>query len=308
MSWPDVGQRPDDRRLLARVERQRAVGVLEQHHRAAGRRARGGPVGRLEEAGRVLRLRDVDVRVVEQPGAELDAQDAPHRVVDPLHRDLALVEQLLAVVADVGRDHLRVGAGVERQRAARPARPWRRRGRRGPRQASWLGLEAQVITEKPTSEGHRRDTRQARPEGPSAGAAAVSREGPRRTDRFHHRASGPASIRSCPTSMIARGGREHRRRDRGDGGGPGRCDRADQSGQVRRLVDTARAKGLEARLRQALERTPVASVGPVVTDELKAYGFKSDITPDNDAFFMRPLISAMAIRLAKSGPRARGTA
>jgi uroporphyrinogen-III synthase len=61
-------------------------------------------------------------------------------------------------------------------------------------------------------------------------------------------------------------------------------------------------------LQQALERTPVASVGPVVSDELKAYGFKSDITPDNDAFFMRPLISAMAARLAKTQPRVRGKA
>ena len=78
--------------------------------------------------------------------------------------------------------------------------------------------------------------------------------------------------------------------------------------QVRRLVDTARAKGLEARLQQALARTPVASVGPVVSDELKAFGFKTDIAPDNNAFFMRPLISALAAQLAKSQPRAQGAA
>ena len=78
------------------------------------------------------------------------------------------------------------------------------------------------------------------------------------------------------------------------------------SGQVRRLVDTAKAKGLEAQLGEALDKTPVASVGPVVSDELKAFGFKSDIVPDNDAFFMRPLISAMATQLTKTqtaGPR-----
>ncbi len=59
---------------------------------------------------------------------------------------------------------------------------------------------------------------------------------------------------------------------------------------------------------QALAGTPVASVGPVVSDELKAFGFKTDIVPDNDAFFMRPLISAMAAALGKTRPRARGAA
>ena len=80
------------------------------------------------------------------------------------------------------------------------------------------------------------------------------------------------------------------------------------SGQVRRLVDTAKAKGLEAQLARALASTPVASVGPVVSDELSAFGFKTDIVPDNDAFFMRPLISAMAAELTKTPPKARRTA
>ena len=38
---------------------------------------------------RVVGLRLVDVRVLEQPGAELDAQDAAHGVVDARHRDPA---------------------------------------------------------------------------------------------------------------------------------------------------------------------------------------------------------------------------
>ena len=45
------------------------------------------------------------------------------------------------------------------------------------------------------------------------------------------------------------------------------------SGQVRRLVDVARAHGCEARLRDGLAQTPIASVGPVVSDELKSHGF-----------------------------------
>ena len=40
------------------------------------------------------------------------------------------------------------------------------------------------------------------------------------------------------------------------------------SGQVRRLIEVAKAHGCEARLREGLARTPIASVGPVVSDEL----------------------------------------
>jgi uroporphyrinogen-III synthase len=75
------------------------------------------------------------------------------------------------------------------------------------------------------------------------------------------------------------------------------------SGQVRRLIEVAQAHGCEARLREGLARTPIASVGPVVSDELKSRGLRIDISPANDAYFMKPLISAMAVALAKSAPR-----
>ena len=75
------------------------------------------------------------------------------------------------------------------------------------------------------------------------------------------------------------------------------------SGQVRRLIDVARAHNCEDRLRAGLAQTPVASVGPVVSDELKAYGLHTDIYPANESFFMKPLISAMALELNKTPPR-----
>ena len=75
------------------------------------------------------------------------------------------------------------------------------------------------------------------------------------------------------------------------------------SGQVRRLIDVARAHNCEDKLRDGLAQTPVASVGPVVSDELKAYGLRTDIYPANDSFFMKPLISAMAVELNKTPPR-----
>jgi uroporphyrinogen-III synthase len=75
-------------------------------------------------------------------------------------------------------------------------------------------------------------------------------------------------------------------------------------GQVRRLIETAQAQGWQDRLLDGLKRTPIASVGPAVSDELKSHGLRPDITPANDAYFMKPLISAMASELAKKPPRA----
>ena len=72
------------------------------------------------------------------------------------------------------------------------------------------------------------------------------------------------------------------------------------SGQVRRLIHVASTHGCEARLREGLARTRIASVGPVVSDELKLHGLRTDIAPANGAYFMRPLISAVAAALGKT--------
>ena len=72
------------------------------------------------------------------------------------------------------------------------------------------------------------------------------------------------------------------------------------SGQARRLFDVAKANGREARLREGLAKTPIASVGPVVAEELAAHGLRASISPAEGAYFMKPLISAMAVELGKS--------
>jgi uroporphyrinogen-III synthase len=41
----------------------------------------------------------------------------------------------------------------------------------------------------------------------------------------------------------------------------------------------------------------------VVSDELRSHGLRTDISPANDAYFMKPLISAMAVALGKTAPR-----
>lgn len=74
-------------------------------------------------------------------------------------------------------------------------------------------------------------------------------------------------------------------------------------GQVRRLIEAAKADGSDAKLRAGFERTLIASVGPAVSGELAAHGLRTDISPADDAYFMRPLISAMAAALAEKRPR-----
>ncbi len=73
-------------------------------------------------------------------------------------------------------------------------------------------------------------------------------------------------------------------------------------GQVRRLIEAAKAHGSEAKLRAGLERTLIASVGPAVSGELAAHGLRTDVSPADEAYFMRPLISAMAAALAERKP------
>ncbi|RXH12097.1 uroporphyrinogen-III synthase [Bradyrhizobium guangzhouense] len=75
-------------------------------------------------------------------------------------------------------------------------------------------------------------------------------------------------------------------------------------GQVRRLIEAAKAHGSEAKLRAGFDRTLIASVGPAVSGELAAHGLRTDVSPADEAFFMRPLISAMAAALVERKQRA----
>lgn len=60
--------------------------------------------------------------------------------------------------------------------------------------------------------------------------------------------------------------------------------------QVRRLFQVARRREQgDAQLLAALRRLKVAAVGPVVRDELLAYGVQVDLMPES-SFFMKPLV------------------
>lgn len=68
--------------------------------------------------------------------------------------------------------------------------------------------------------------------------------------------------------------------------------------QVVQLFELARAAQDEPRLRAALERTPIAAIGPVVAAELRRHGLAAAIMP-RDTYFMKPLVSAIAAALAR---------
>ncbi|MGJ4945797.1 uroporphyrinogen-III synthase [Bradyrhizobium sp. HKCCYLS1011] len=166
-----------------------------------------------------------------------------------------------------------------------------------------LGLEPQLTTEKPTSEGvaellsrydlggHRIGLQLYPDKDHSALIGAISAQGAEVDPVLpyvYDAKAADANILTAVDEMVA-----------------GRVDAIalTSSGQPRRLFDVAAAHGVEARLREGLARTPIASVGPVVTDELHAHGVTPAITPSGEAYFMKPLISAMAAALSAGPPR-----
>ena len=177
---------------------------------------------------------------------------------------------------------------------------------RGPKPGKALreiGLEPQITTEKPTSEGiaemlSRIDLRghrvglQLYPDKDHAKLiAAITAQGAEVDTVLPYVYDAQAADTNIVTAI--------------DEMAQGRVDAIalTSSGQVRRLIEVAHAHGCEARLRDGLARTPIASVGPVVSDELKSHGLRTDIAPANEAYFMKPLISAMAAALGKTAPR-----
>jgi uroporphyrinogen-III synthase len=166
-----------------------------------------------------------------------------------------------------------------------------------------IGLEPQVTTEKPTSEGiaemlarvdlsgHRVGLQLYPDKDHSVLIGAITAQGAEVDPVLPYIYDAQAADANIVTAI--------------DEMAQGRIDAIalTSSGQVRRLVEVAQAHRCEARLRDGLARTPIASVGPVVSDELTSHGLRTDIYPANDAYFMKPLISAMAAALGTTPPR-----
>ncbi len=166
-----------------------------------------------------------------------------------------------------------------------------------------LGLDPQVTTEKPTSEGIAEMLSRLDLKGHRVGLQLYP-------DKDHSALIGAITAQGAEVDTVTPYVYDARAADTNivtaiDEMANGRIDAIALTnlGQIRRLIEVARAKGSEARLREGLAKTPIASVGPAVSDELKSHGLRTDIYPANDAFFMKPLISAMAAALGKSPPR-----
>jgi uroporphyrinogen-III synthase len=63
--------------------------------------------------------------------------------------------------------------------------------------------------------------------------------------------------------------------------------------QIERLMWVARETGLDEALKQGLSRTPIASIGPVVRESLRKYGYDAAVQPEN-SYHLKPLVRAIA--------------
>jgi uroporphyrinogen-III synthase len=68
--------------------------------------------------------------------------------------------------------------------------------------------------------------------------------------------------------------------------------------QVRRMDEVARGQGQHDAVLRALRATTVAAVGPVVAAEIERLGLRATVVP-RDAYFMKPLVTALATTLAR---------
>jgi uroporphyrinogen-III synthase len=235
-----------------------------------------------------------------------DAPDAApieawiHRFIDKPYDDLVLMtgeglRRLMKVARRINLDqHFVVALGGSRKfaRGPKPGRALRE-----------IGLEPQVTTEKPTSEGIVEMLARSDLQGHRLGLQLYP-------DKDHSVLIGAIAAQGAEVDPVTPYVYDAQAADANivtaiDEMANGRVDAIALTnlGQIRRLFEVARAHGFEARLREGLAKTPIASVGPAVSDKLKSQGLRTDIYPANDAFFMKPLISAMAVALAEKPPR-----
>ena len=177
------------------------------------------------------------------------------------------------------------------------------RGPKPGRSLREIGLEPQMTTEKPTSEGIAEMLARVDLGGHRVGLQLYP-------DKDHSALIGAIKAQGAEVDTVAPYVYDAQAADANivtaiEEMAQGRIDAVALTnlGQVRRLFEVAKARQREAQLRDGLARTPIASVGPVVSDELKSHGLRADILPANDAYFMKPLISAMAAALGTSAPR-----
>src|SRR5205814_2579163 len=156
-----------------------------------------------------------------------------------------------------------------------------------------IGLEPQLTTEKPTSEGIAEMLSRLDLHGHRLGLQLYP-------DKDHSVLIGAIKAQGAEVDIVLPYAYDAQAADANiitaiDEMAAGRIDAIALTnlGQIRRLIEVARARGCEDRLREGLECTPSAAVGPAVSDELKSHGLRTDIYPAEAPSFMRPRIRAM---------------
>lgn len=239
-------------------------------------------------------------------------QDAPdpapveawiRRAIDKPLDDLVLMtgeglRRIMKLARTRALDQAFVGALAKSRKFARGPKPGKA--------LREISLEAQQTTEKPTTEGVIEMLAKLDLKGHRLGLQLYP-------DKDHSALTGALAAQGAEVDTVLPYAYDSRAADANivaaiDDMAEGRIDSIALTnlGQVRRLIEAAQAHGSEAKLRAGLERTLIASVGPAVSGELAAHGLRTDISPPDEAYFMRPLISAMAAALAEKRPRTAG--
>lgn len=222
-----------------------------------------------------------------------------HRAIDQPFDDLVLMtgeglRRIMKLARTRGLDSALVSALAKTRKFTRGPKPGKA--------LREIGLEAQQTTEKPTTEGVIDMLAKLDLNGRRVGLQLYP-------DKDHSALTGALAAQGAEVDTVLPYVYDSKAADANivaaiDDMAAGRIDSIALTnlGQVRRLIEAAKAHGIEARLRAGLERTLIASVGPAVSGELAAHALRTDISPPEDAYFMRPLISAMAATLAERKP------
>lgn len=205
------------------------------------------------------------------------------------------LRRLLKVAARLGVTEAFVGALGKSRTIARGPKPGRA--------LREIGLQSDIVSEKPTSEGIIETLTSLDLEGHRVGVQLYP-------DKDHGALLDAVAACGATADAVTPYVYDARAADTNilvaiDEMQHGRIDAValTASAQVRRLFDVARAHHCEDRLREGLALTKIASIGPAVSDELASFDLHADISPANETFFMKPLISAIAIALANSASR-----
>jgi len=235
-------------------------------------------------------------------------QDAPdpapiegwiRRAIDKPFDDLVLMtgeglRRIMKLARERGIDQAFVAALAKSRKFTRGPKPGKA--------LREISLEAQQTTEKPTTEGIIEMLGKLDLKGRRLGLQLYP-------DKDHSALTGALSAQGAEVDTVLPYVYDSKAADANivaaiDDMAEGRIDSIALTnlGQVRRLIEAAKAHGSETKLRAGFERTLIASVGPAVSGELAAHGLRTDVSPADEAYFMRPLISAMAAALAERKP------